>query len=78
MQQEVALAGMCWSIETVSVVKKYGLTLIGKVSAPASRIQVIVSGKTRAFTNFGYIAKIGFASKRINGVEVKLMARKPQ
>jgi len=41
MQQEVALAGMCWSIETVSVVKKYGLTLIGKVSAPASRIQVI-------------------------------------
>ncbi|MDR5900151.1 hypothetical protein QC823_14320 [Halomonas vilamensis] len=39
MQQELALAGMCWSIETVSVVKKYSLAVIGKVSAPPSRIQ---------------------------------------
>lgn len=43
MQQEAALADICWSIETVSVVKKYGRELIGKVSAPASRIQANVS-----------------------------------
>ncbi|MCA1772097.1 MAG: hypothetical protein LC677_05530 [Halomonas sp.] len=41
MQQKTALAGRRWSIETVSVVKKYVLALIGKVSASSSRIQDI-------------------------------------
>lgn len=39
MQKEAALAGMCWSLKALSVVKKYVLVLIEKVSAPASRIQ---------------------------------------
>lgn len=50
MQQEAALAGMCCSLETVAVVKKYVLVLIGKVSAPASRIQVLYSfGMSRKY-----------------------------
>ena len=44
MQQEAALAGMCWSLKRVSVIKKYVLALIGKVSAPTSRIQDIAIG----------------------------------
>ena len=46
MQQEAALAGMCWSLKRVSVIKKYVLALIGKVSAPTSRIQVLISVAT--------------------------------
>ncbi|CAM4235019.1 hypothetical protein VRRI112168_18640 [Vreelandella rituensis] len=40
MQQASAMDGMYWSIETASVVKKYVLAPIGKVSALPSRIQV--------------------------------------
>ncbi|MCL7929603.1 hypothetical protein [Halomonas llamarensis] len=40
-----ALAGMCWSIETISVVKKYLLAMIGKVSPPTSVVMAQIHAK---------------------------------
>ena len=54
-----SLTGRCGSLEAVSVVKKYVLALIGKVSAPPSRIQVIVSTAITRYKKMDYLHLFG-------------------